>query len=342
MASHQPQIRILILAVIFMVGLSVYLMLFVRSGTDSLPVDFGRTNTLVSFWNHVTDAKDEAIHTKSLQSINQLSHYMGLQFDNLTTPLVWLVLPFMLWGLKYLWRCYQIMSVALFLLFIINMVFFFYWIDGVAAFIPSILVAFLLMSLGLGQFGRYLIKMRIPGLARILVPVLLMATGLGFLGNQRFLERDSQSGFLSTEFFWADYSKLPPESVALVSDIWFFFLGLQHIYLARPDVSMMSIYSVGGSPYFAPPLPNKFPMAAFPRLHDGQYLPFKAPGYLNYFLNANHDAGKPVFIQYTDETSVNGFMYYLRPYSNSLWFGQIQQDPAAAFKAYSEIGRAHV
>ncbi|MDR1111560.1 MAG: DUF2723 domain-containing protein [Deltaproteobacteria bacterium] len=332
--SHNFLIRLLILSIIFIVGLSVYLLLIVRSGTDALPVDFGRTNTLTTFWDHITDAKDRGFHTKSLQSIHELSYYLGVQFENLTSPLVWLALPFMLWGLRYLWVRYQILSVALVLLFAINMVFFFYWIDGVAAFMPTILVAFLLMSLGLGQLGRFLAKMAMPAMARSLVPVLVAVIGLGLLGHQRFGEQDTQSGFWSIELFWPDLSKLPPESVAIYSDIWFHGLGLQYVYLARPDVSIVFLNSVGGSKYITPLLPGKFPMAVFPRTLNGEYLNTQTGNYLNYFLNANFQAGKPVYIQYTVEPSIASIFFYTKPDLDLIWLGQIQQNPATSLEAY--------
>ncbi|MDR2461233.1 MAG: DUF2723 domain-containing protein, partial [Deltaproteobacteria bacterium] len=140
----------------FILGLSVYLLLIIRSQTNHLPFDFGRTNTLSRFWLHISDAKDAPIHFYGLSGIGNFSYLVKLQFKNLCSPLFWLALPFFAWGLRYLWRTFQILSVALPTLILINFVFFYYWVDGSSAFIPSITVFFLIVALGLGELGRIL------------------------------------------------------------------------------------------------------------------------------------------------------------------------------------------
>jgi tetratricopeptide (TPR) repeat protein len=323
--------RLGLLSIFFLVGLSVYLFLIVRSQTDRLPVDFGRTNNWTRFWTHISDAKDKEYHFKGLLNYKELFYYLKLQFYNLTSPIFYIIFPFILYGLRYLWKTYQILSVSLVLLIIINFVFFYYWIDGTSAFLPSLVCFFILLCLGSGQFGRFIRKFKnFYKITSIIVIVLLLVNCLTIL-PQRFRESDSQSGFMATEIFWPDLANLPPDSLAVHHSQWFSELAFQYLYVARPDVILLFFTGLVQPQYFTPPIPAKFPRLIFPRLPDGSLLPPETPNYFSYFLVPNMDAGLSVYLQYGQE--IEPIISYLVPELPIQWMGRLTKDKWAVVKS---------
>ncbi|MDR1166469.1 MAG: DUF2723 domain-containing protein [Deltaproteobacteria bacterium] len=324
--------RLGILALLFLAGLSVYLLLYVRSQTDSLPVDFGRTNSLARFWNHISDAKDSEYHFKGVTQTEDLLFFLQVQFRNLTSPLFWLSLPFVGWGLRFLWRRFQILSVALVALILINMGFFYYWIDGSSAFIPSVTAYFILFCVGLGQAGRWLRER--PALPREIATALgaaVLALSFLSLGRDRLQNAETVSGFQSTELFFPDLAALPPDSLVIHHAAWFPLLALQYVYGTRPDVSLIFASGLLAPRLMAPPEPIKLPLAYFPTDGDGDLLSPLTPGFPNFFLNANMDRGRHVFTQYGTEIAF--LTPYLRPGEEFLWLAEIKRDPNAGISA---------
>jgi tetratricopeptide (TPR) repeat protein len=329
--SRTHLIRLGLLSIFFLVGLSVYLLLIVRSQTDRLPVDFGRTNTWSRLWTHLSDAKDKDYHFKGLLNYNELFYFLKLQFKNLASPLFWLGLPFALWGLRYLWKTYQILSVALVILIGVNSLFFYYWIDGTSAFVPTIVCFFLLMGLGLGQFGRFIKKFNILyKTVCVALAVLVIVSGLTKLPSL-YRGSDSKSGFMSTEIFWPDLANLPPDSLALHHSQWFSLLALQYLYGARPDVNLLNFPGLVQPQYFGSPVQAKFPRLIFPRRPDGSFLPPDTPNYFSLFLVPNMDAGLPVYLCYGQE--IEPIISYLAPEMRFQWMGRLTKDKWAADKS---------
>jgi tetratricopeptide (TPR) repeat protein len=332
--NHQSHYRIFFLSIIFLVAISVYLLLIVRSLTDSLPLDFGRTNNFENFWYHITDAKDRDVQIKTISNFQNFIFYLRHQLNNLTSPLIWLAIPFICWGLKYLWTRYQILSVALVLLMLINVGFFFYWIDGISAFLPTATAGFLLLCIGLGQFGRWLRRLKVPFPVSASGAITVALVGLAFLGQQRFSERESEAGFWATELFWHDLAKLPPESLALFSDNWFFELALKNVYMVRPDVSSVFLPSLSGSPYVRAPSPARYPFAVFPNTPSGELLSPSATDYISFFLNANISAGIPTYIQYTNDQPIGNILNFAKLDRNFMWLAELKKDTGAAYNSY--------
>jgi hypothetical protein len=317
-------IRVGLLSLFFLIGLSVYLLLIVRSQTDRLPVDFGRTNTWARFWTHISDAKDNEFHFKGLLNYKEMFYFLKLHFNRLASPIFWLGLPFALWGLKYLWKTYQILSVALVVLIGINSFFFYYWIDGTSAFVPTVVSFFLLLGLGLGQFGRFVSKRPIyRRIASVALIAFVLVSGLTTL-PKLYRESDSQSGFMATELFWPDLSNLPPDAVAIHHSQWFTAVALQNLYVARPDVSLLFLSGLIQPEFFTPPVPAKLPGIIFPRRPDGSLLPLDTPNYISYFLVPNMDAGKPIYLQFGDE--IEPILVYLTLERPLRWMGRLTKD----------------
>ncbi|MDR2353623.1 MAG: DUF2723 domain-containing protein [Deltaproteobacteria bacterium] len=320
------------LSIFFLIGLSVYLFLLIRSQTDFLPVDFGRTNTLARFWHHISDAKDSEYHFKGIFNPEDLFFYLKIQYQNLTSPLFFLTLPFFAWGLKYLWRTFQILSVAAIVLILINIGFFYYWIDGTSAFLPSLTTYFIITSLGFGECGRFFQNLKF--IPKILGTIMVSLLALGFtlhLASLRLARLDTVSGFEATELFFPDLANLPPESLILEHANWFSFLSLQYVYATRPDISLIFMSGLVQPQYFSYPEPQKLPRVFFPTDEFGNLLSPFTPGYPSLFLNANFQKGRRVFIQYGEDMNI--LFPYFRPHENLMWMGELLQDSTAGDNA---------
>ncbi|MDR2443625.1 MAG: DUF2723 domain-containing protein [Deltaproteobacteria bacterium] len=327
---HGAATRIGFLAIVFLVGLSVYIFLFIRANIDYLPINFGYPNSLERFFYHVSDAKDSDVHASGLLAFNKLFFYLKFHFQNLTSVFFWPALPLVIWGLVFLWRYYQILSVALVTLILINMGFFFYWIDGVSAFLPSVLAWFILLSLGLGELGRFLRHLQ-PGRAGIAIAALLAVFLTLILAPARYQERETEAGFLATEMFWPDFVNLPPESVVLQSNNWFSAAAIQAIYSARPDVTLINwpwLYQARNTP---PPNNQRFPLALLPKNSDGQFTSYLEPNYYSAFLNLNLDSGRKIYIQFSEDASL--LSPYIKPDPNFMFLGRLLADNSAAQEA---------
>ena len=332
--AHGPGRRIAVLAGLCLFGLTVYLLLLVRSHIETLPINFGNANTFERFWLHVTDAKDRDFHASGLLSFPKLLYSLKIHFNNLASPLFWPGLALALWGLVYLWRRYQILSVALIVLVMINMGFFFYWIDGVSAFLPSLAAFFILASLGLGQLGRLLGRLGLSKGLAAACALLAMFAGTVSMGPARFSERDIPGGFMAVELLWPDLSALPPESINLQTSSWFSAAALQSIYSLRPDVTVINWTSLYGTIYATPIVPVKFPLAAFPKGPDGRLISQYAEGFYSDFLSANISAGKEVFYQYNRD--VVDMFPYLAPDMGYLFQARLLADSSAGSAAFKD------
>ncbi|MDR2437063.1 MAG: DUF2723 domain-containing protein [Endomicrobium sp.] len=323
--------RLGILALFFLLGLSVYLLLIIRSQTDHLPVDFGRTNTLDRFWLHISDAKDSSSHFEGMLKIEDLAFMAKIQFQNLCSPLFWFSLPFFGWGLYYLWRKFQILSVALPLLIIINMVFFYTWVDGSSAFIPSIISYFLVVALGVGELGKFIKKRieekvfsKIIGTIITSIVILFFITSVGVMGKERLTENDSVSGFQSTEMFYVDIANLPPESLLLEDTGWFHLLALQYVYSLRPDITLINMTGIMFPFVIAPPEPVKMPLAYFPKEQDGTLILPTTPYFMGKFFSLNLNEGKRIFVHYGPE--MRDILNYLEPSEHYLWLAEFKTE----------------
>jgi tetratricopeptide (TPR) repeat protein len=323
--------RVGLLAIFFLAGLSVYLYLLVRSMTDRLPVDLGRTDTLERFWLHISDAKDSETHFQGLVKFEDVAFVAPIQFRNLCSPLFFPSIPFFLWGLRSLWNGFRVLSVALPLLILINFVFFYYWIDGSSAFLPAIAAWFLPVSLGLGELGRALNARKALKPALAAVTAATIAVSAFFMAQNRISESDAESGFQSTEIYFPDLAAMPPESLAVYDNGWFSMAALQYAYSARPDVTLVLQTGLLNPAMMAVPEPEKMPLAYFPVRPDGKYMSAREPGFPSLFFAANLRSGRRVFFQYG--TLADIMMPYLVPDDRYMWMGEMKMDHLAGIKA---------
>ncbi|MDR1042143.1 MAG: DUF2723 domain-containing protein [Deltaproteobacteria bacterium] len=328
---HRHLVRIGLLALFFLAGLSVYLLLIVRSLTDRLPVDFGRTDTLYRFWLHISDAKDADTHFQGLVKFEDLAYLAPIQFKNLCSPFFFVSIPFFCWGLRALWQGFRILSVALPTLILINLFFFYYWIDGSSAFLPAITAWFIPVCLGLGELGRAL---RGRGALRLAVTALAVVSIIGssiFMAQDRIGESDAESGFQSTEIYFPDLAAMPPDSLAVHDNGWFPMLALQYAYSVRPDVTLVLLTGLLNPQMMAVPEPGKMPQAVFPVKPDGTWMTADEPGFWNLFFASNIQSGRRVFFQYG--SLVDFVMPYLVPSDRYMWLGEMKMDHLAGLEA---------
>ncbi|MDR2457242.1 MAG: DUF2723 domain-containing protein [Clostridiales Family XIII bacterium] len=323
--------RLGLLVAFFLIGLSIYIYLIIRSNTGYLPVDFGHPRTLHEFWLHISDAKDSDYHFKPIINQEELFYLVKTQAHNLIYPIFWISIPFFLWGLKFLWTKFQIMSVALIILILINICFFYYWIDGSAAFIPSIFAYFILVSLGLGEVGR---KIRGKKSIQPIVSVALVAVTIFSvisLGKNRLSELDTISGYQYNEMVFPDVSKVPPDSIIINSATWFPMLALQYVYAVRPDVSLIFTSGLIQPLFFSYPTPKTHPFIIFPKEITGELISPFSENFRQLFLIVNYNSDKAIFVQYGDEAFT--LMDYLEPNPQYMWMGKLNLDYAAGWFA---------
>jgi hypothetical protein len=327
-SRHLKRLGFLIL--FFLIGLSVYLFLLIRSGTEHLPVDFGRTYNLERLWYHISDAKDAEYHFKGVLNQNELLFLIKIQISNLTSPIFWLTIPFFIWGLRYLWLKFQILSVAAILLILINLGFFYYWVDGSAAFIPSICTYIIVTALGVGELGRRLTGKAFKPLVSAAL-ALIMVVQVVSMGKDRLSERDTLSGYQSVEFYFHDLAAVPPDSILAYSAGWFAVLSLQYVYATRPDLTIVLMSSLYQPEFMAYPRPQNQPYAFFPKAQDGSLISPTEENYAGLFFATNAIHGKRIFLQYGQEVSY--FLPYLEPTPTLQWMGELIADSSTGQNA---------
>jgi tetratricopeptide (TPR) repeat protein len=325
-------VRIGLLALFFLAGLSIYLYLIVRSMTDHLPIDFGRTNTLKRLWMHISDAKDAEFHFQGFIKFGDIVYLAPVQFRNLCSPLLFfLSVPFFLWGLRHLWKRFQILSVSLPVLILINAFFFYYWIDGASAFLPAITAWVLPVCLGLGELGRALRSRRILRPVTASVTAAVIAVSSVLMAIERMDESDAVSGFQSTELYFPDLALMPPESLAVHDNGWFPLASLQYAYSVRPDVSMVLLTGLFFPDLVAMPEPYRMPHAVFPVKPDGNFMSPFEEGFPDAFFSANVKAGRRIFFMYGQMSGP--YMPYLLPDDRYMWLAELRQDYQAGIGA---------
>jgi tetratricopeptide (TPR) repeat protein len=323
--------RLGVLIFVFLIGLSVYLYIIIRSNTFRLPIDFGYPNNWDRFWALISDAKDKDYHFKAILNQEELLFLIKLQIKNLYSPIFLFSLPLFLWGLRFLWIKFQILSVALVLLILINLCFFYYWVDGSSAFVPSICAYVLIVCLGLGELGRSLkTKLKLNIVCSSVMSIIILATIL-FMAKSRMSEMDNISGYQSVEFFYPDINNTPPDSIIIYDAAWFSAISLQQIYGARPDVTVILMSGLRHPDVMSFPRPQTYPNVFYPTDQNGFLMQPSTDNYLNYFLNANLNKGKHVFFQFGEEIDV--LMPYIEPKDDLMWLGELKQDTLAGWNS---------
>jgi tetratricopeptide (TPR) repeat protein len=294
-------------------------------------VDFGHPNTWQRLWYHVSDAKDADYHFKGILNQDEFFYLVKIQLNNLVSPLFWPSLPFFALGLRYLWRYFQILSVAAVLLILINLGFFYYWIDGSSAFIPSICVYTIVSALGLGELGRFLRGKKVVRPLVSAAMALVTVTALVSMGMVRISERDTLSGYQSVELFFPDLSNVPPDSIIIHHTAWFSLLSLQYVYGARPDIPLVLMAGLDEPSYMTYPRPESMPLAHFPKDQNGNLVSPFVEGYANYFFNANMEKGKRIFMHYSNV--IEPYLPYIEPSTEFMWMGELKQNVSAGLDA---------
>jgi tetratricopeptide (TPR) repeat protein len=329
---HLKRLGLLIL--FFLIGLSVYLYLIIRANASNLPVNFGYPHNWGRFWTHITDAKDADYHFKALSSPEEFIALLKVQFSNLCSPLFFPALPFFAWGLRFLWKKFQILSVALVLLILTNLSFFYYWIDGSAAFIPSIAAFAVLSALGLGEFGRHINKKKLLKLIVSAAAAAVVLLTVITMGKARISERETVSGYQYIELFYPDLSRVPPESIIVHHAGWLSLVSLQNVYGARPDLTLMLMGGLMAPSYMNYPRPDAMPLAHFPLNEAGGLISPFMPDYNSLFFTTNLERGKRIFIQYGEEAEI--YFDYMEPVAYLMWMGELKSDPAAGWNALQD------
>lgn len=238
--------RLSVMFFFFLIGLSVYLYLPIRSAQNPY-YDWGNPETLNHFMFHTSDRKDANFHFSVPQGnifSKLLSIYWELYHRNFSFLGVFL---------GFLGLCYLLVKKRYALLSLLGLFFFppfiffiRYWTEN-SAYIPTFMVLGILLGVGVGasivflqkQLGENQHKNRYLGLASVVLGVQFI---LLFLTH--FKQNSEQIDYWqTTKMMNRMLERLDPGAVMISYHSWFALNYLQQVEGKRPDVTILSLSS---------------------------------------------------------------------------------------------------
>jgi len=253
--------QLVLILFFFLMGLSVYLYLPIRSAQNP-HYDWGNTETFTNLIFHASDRKDANFHF-SVPKGNIFSKllliYWNLYRDNFS--LLGVLLGLFGGGYLLFNKYYRLL--ALFGLFFFPPFIFFirYWTEN-SAYIPTFLVLAILLGLGLGaglvlfkgQFHDNRRKNAYLGLVSLSVSLQLV-----FLFSNHFNRNYKQVDYWqTTKIMNGILERLAPGAVMISYHAWFGLSYLQQVEGKRPDVTILSLSS-----FIVPDLFTEFEASRF-------------------------------------------------------------------------------
>lgn len=315
----QPRIifsrTIFLLGFFFILGLSVYLYLPLRSSADP-SFDWGNAEHVRGFWNQVTDRKGERLHyafdVRSLGS--QVLGYGKMVMRSLTG---WGVILAGIGALAVFYRNARagVFLLTLFLGYVSLSIgsFSIYASEGIdeIMFLPSILIFSLWTGLGLVELGNVAEKIKITAIRprRLITVVTFLFFVFALVGNYR--TADKSEYYLTHTTMSESLLQLDRGSIALVTVYWFPLQYLQDIERMREDVAIIPTGFLSHPQYFSPITPEMFPTLKLPD-YRASYANFE--GYfqfLNDFFTLNLP-GRSVYLE-PDEEFLREVSYFYIP-----------------------------
>jgi tetratricopeptide (TPR) repeat protein len=283
--------RLFLMAFFFLLGLSVYLYLPLRSAADPT-FDWGNSETWSAFIGHVTDRKDAETHFREVRQA-ALFWEPAYIFVSRTVPrLFWpLGLPLCILGGAVLFTANRPLLFGLLWILTANVVFFLKWTNP-TAFLPAWLCASVLWGVGLAR-GLAWLRLFRRAAGRALLAALAGAVFLGGVWFQLPVQ-DRSGAFLAAEAFQDDYEALAMDGVSLTAVLWFHQRAYRDVYRMREDVTVMGL-----SDFMKPRLFNRVTADRFPGvvLPPGGYEEANGVRYLQRFVAANLDAGRAIYFE---------------------------------------------
>jgi hypothetical protein len=299
--------RLLFLSFFFLVGFSVYLYLPIRAQAGPA-FDFGFPINWERFWAHISDRKDAETHFRAARESSLFWFYVSTFIRKTIPNAFWFLgLPFLIIGFRRIWRWSWAFALAVFLIALVNVVFFIEWPESVA-FLPTWFIAFLLMGVGLGFITqRWSVlanaapRLRLwIGAACAIVVTLIVAV--------EYPDQNRSTSFLSTEAFRDDFESLPPDAISLVTILPFHQRAYQGIFRLRPDVTVIMMSEFVMPDAFKPVFPSRFPLVRVP---PEPYSRETGVDYLKKIITANLDDKRDIFWQPNNLDEV--FHTHLKP-----------------------------
>jgi hypothetical protein len=236
------RLRVLLpLTAVFLLGLTPYLYLLVRSQAQPV-LNWGNAHNLERLVWHVT-GKQYQVWMFSLP-FGDIMKNLGRALATLSQELYFVLIPVALWGAGRLWRQRREIFWLLAVIFVLNLVYAVnYSIPDIQSYyIPFMTAAFIFTGIGLADLIRRL--KRVPGYVFLLLVILPLAVNLRRAGAQ---------GNWIAEDFGRNHMVSAPDSAIVMTTNWDIYspaFYLRHVNRERPDLCLIDKELLRRSWYF--------------------------------------------------------------------------------------------
>lgn len=251
-----------LLCFFFLLGLSVYLYLPVRSVKNPY-YDWGDPQTFYNLMSHVSDRKDASFHFSFPKDVlpSQIVLYFGLYYENFS--ILGIILGVI--GLIYLMKRRENVLLNIFVIFFFPpLLFFIRWWQWHSAYIPNFLIFSILISVGVWASFRAIkrgLKQYQLSKSYLVLIGSFLAIHLFLLFTNHFRENDKSDYWTPRDLLKNVLYDIPSNAVIFSNRAWFGLGYLQQSEVYRPDITLFSVSS-----FLAPELFSKIDQAKFPNV----------------------------------------------------------------------------
>ncbi|MFQ5456748.1 MAG: DUF2723 domain-containing protein, partial [Nitrospirota bacterium] len=315
--------KVSILTLFFLIGISIYLYLPLRSMTDPY-YDWGNPETLENFIRHVSDRKDSAVHLKFPVSdtLKIAKNYLRYYPDNFS--LIGIFLGFS--GIVYLFKKNRPLLLFFTGIFFAQWFFFIRYWDEATPYIPSFIMFSVFVGIGIYMIVstlKTLIESPVKNIqyTRILIGTVILSISFQVLLLFYFnYDTTDKGSYWSTRDFFAYLIDDTEYNSLLFSSItWFGLSYLQQCEGYRPDLTLIGHSNIYNPKLFMPITKDRYPLIELPPVEG------KVPQYITreLILLNSEDHGiywepsyrfDPPFIK---NLLLNGFFYNVATYPSN-------------------------
>ncbi len=272
--SSDTSKRLILILFFFLMGLSVYLYLPIRSVQNPY-YDWGNPETFTNLIFHASDRKDANFHF-SVPKGNIFSKLLLIYWNLYRENFSFLGIALGILGGGYLFLKKRYALFALLGLFFFPPFIFFirYWTEN-SAYIPTFLVLAILLGVGIGvsvvfclkQFEGTQQKNWVLGLASLVLGIQIVVLFYNHFNRYR----EQIAYWQTTKIMSGILEQLEPGAVMISYHAWFGLSYLQQVEGKRPDVTILSLSSFIVPDLFTEFEASRFPDIVIPSVSDGNF-----------------------------------------------------------------------